>query len=44
MLNEVGATLSKGAAIIAELRFLRIIEFHWNFDVGDKLALGNLVL
>jgi hypothetical protein len=44
MLNQVGVTLSEGAPIITEMSFLRVIEFHWNLDVGEKFALDNLVL
>jgi hypothetical protein len=44
ILNQVGVTFSIGAPLTTELSFLRIIEFHWDFNVGGELALGNLVL
>jgi hypothetical protein len=44
MLDQVGVAFSEGAPIIAELSFLRVIELHWNLDIGSGFALGNLVL
>jgi hypothetical protein len=44
MIDQVGVVLSVGAPIIAELSFLRVIDLHWNLDIGGKFALGNLVL
>jgi hypothetical protein len=43
-LNHVGIMFPIGVPLITELRFHIIIEFHWDFNVGGKLALGNLVL
>jgi hypothetical protein len=44
MLDHIGIALSIGEPLITELSFLRVIEFHWDFNVGGELALGNLVL
>jgi hypothetical protein len=44
MLDQVGVAFSEGAPIIAEMSFLRVIEFHWNLDIGGKFGLGNFFL
>jgi hypothetical protein len=44
MLDQVDVAFLKVAPIIAELSFLRVIELHWNLDIGGEFALDNLVL
>jgi hypothetical protein len=44
MLDQVGIAFSEGVPIISELIFLRVSEYNWDLDTGDKLALVNLVL
>jgi hypothetical protein len=34
MLYQIRIAFSIGAPLITELSFLRVIEFHWDFNVG----------